>query len=377
MSHRHSLLAFALAVCPVVADGQVGGFVVLLGKDTISVERYERTANRIDGQVVRRSPQTSVLRYAITFNADGSVATYEQSALRPDGSAAPNTAPQRMTFTGDSVLRQVTQNGQAVTLRAAAPRGTLPGIQGSLLGNELAIGTARRLGAAYLIGFAAQQAAPNKQDIRFFGSDSAEVVAAGFRTGFRLDANGRIVRSDGSLTTQKFIGTAATGINVGTVASAWAARDAAGQALGVASTRDTVRATVAGANLWIDYGRPAARGREIWGKLVPMDTVWRLGANAATQLRTDVDITLGGVRIPAGTYTLFLYPSKTEAWLIVNQQTGQWGTAHDAAQDLARVPLQLHMSLPQAEERFRIFVEDDMLMLHWDRGGYGVKIARP
>lgn len=373
----HSLIRSALltATVPTLAAAQVGGFVTLLGKDTVSVERYERTANRIDGQIVRRSPQTSVLRYSLTFNADGSVATYEQAVLRPDGSAAPNSAPQRMTFTADSVIRQIVQNGQPTTLRAAAPKGTLPGIGGSTLAVEMVLATARREGAVFVMGFAPQQAAPNKQDVRFMGADSAEVIAAGFRTGYKLGANGQVLRSDGSLTTQKFITTPAPSVNIGTLASAWAAKDAAGQALGATSTRDTLRATVGAATVTIDYGRPAARGREIWGKLVPFDTTWRFGANAATQLTTDKDLMIGSAHVPAGKYTLFLYPTATAAWLIVNKQTGQWGTAYDKAQDLVRIPLELHMNLPTAEERFRIFMAGDKLMMHWDRGGYGVKVG--
>lgn len=350
----------------------------MLGKDTILVERYERSLNRIEGQIVRRSPQTTILRYALTFQADGSIASYEQSVLRPDGSAAPNSAPQRMTFTADSVIRTLTQNGQPTTLRSAAPTGTLPTISGSALISELAVATARRHGAAHQIGFGAQQAAPTRMDIRFIGADSAEIVLGGFRTGLKLGASGQVLRSDGSLTTQKFIITPAPTANIGTIASGWAARDAAGQALGAASTRDTLRATIGGATVTIDYGRPAARGREIWGKLVPFDTTWRFGANAATQLTTDKDLLIGGQPVPAGKYTLFLYPTATAAWLIVNKQTGQWGTAYDAAQDLVRIPLQLHMNLRESEERFRIFLAGETLMMHWDRGGYGVKVeARP
>jgi hypothetical protein len=81
------------------------------------------------------------------------------------------------------------------------------------------------------------------------------------------------------------------------------------------------------------------------------------------------------VPIKAGLYTLFLYPQASQAFLIVNSQTGQWGTDHDATKDVARIPLQSHMKLPASEERFRIFVEGDMLMMHWDRGGYGVKLV--
>ena len=202
------------------------------------------------------------------------------------------------------------------------------------------------------------------------------IVAAptDFRTGFKLDRNGRILRADGALTTQKFITTPLPDVDVNGIASAWAAKDAAGGPAGVMSTRDTVNATVGGTQIWIDYGRPAKRVREIWGALVPFDTTWRMGANAATQFRTDKDLDIGGMTVPAGTYTLWLYPTADASWLIVNAQTGQWGTAYDKSKDLVRIPLEKHMNLPTSEERFRVFMQGDMLMLHWDRGGYGVKI---
>lgn len=367
---------FVVMGVPAVVVGQSGGYIQTLGSDTVLAERYERNGNQITGQLVRRLPRTTVLRYKVTLASDGTVAAYEQSVTLPDGTPAPNAAPtQHMTFMGDSVVREVFQNGQLSTVRNAAPKGTLPAIGGSLLAVEMQLVAAKRTGSAMTIGFAGQQQAPAKQDIRFFGADSAEVVTQGFRSGYKLNREGLILRSDGSLTTQKFIGTMVANLNTGAVAAAWAAKDAAGQSLGVASTRDTVNAQVAGANIWIDYGRPAARGREIWGKLVPFDTTWRFGANAATQFKTDKDIMLGGVHVPAGMYTLFLYPTAKEAWLIVNKQTGQWGTAYDAKQDLAKVPLQLHMALKEPEERFHIFIAGDMLMMHWANGGYGVRIS--
>lgn len=193
------------------------------------------------------------------------------------------------------------------------------------------------------------------------------------RTGFRLDASGNVIRSDGSLPTQKFFVTREPDANVSAIASAWAARDASGQAMGPASTRDTVRATIGTATIMIDYGRPARRGREIWGKVVPYDTTWRLGANAATQFRTDKDLDVGGVHVPAGFYTLWLLPTSKAAWLIVNKQTGQWGTAHDRSQDIARIPLETLTGLPEAE-RFTIVVQGDVIGMYWDRAGYAVRV---
>lgn len=89
----------------------------------------------------------------------------------------------------------------------------------------------------------------------------------------------------------------------------------------------------------ISYGQPHARGRTVEGRLIPLDTVWRFGANAATTLHTDVDITLGGVKLPRGDYTLFVLHAAAGWQLIVNRGTGQWGTDYDASKDVGRVAL--------------------------------------
>ena len=78
--------------------------------------------------------------------------------------------------------------------------------------------------------------------------------------------------------------------------------------------------------------------------------------------------------MPAGFDTLWLYPTATRSWLIVNKQTGQWGTAYDRSQDVARIPVDAQMNQANVEERFRIYVRGDRLMMHWDRGGYDVRV---
>jgi len=374
----------ALPLLAASARAQTRGFLVRLGDDTVAIEHFTRIGDRIEGTRLGHSPATNLLRYTITFNADGAVASYEQAQSRGDGSPVPGSpTAQKMAFSGDSVTRVVTAaDGQVTTRQTAVPKGTLPAIGGSWLFYELALQQARRdrSGGYQTMGFGAQQnAASPRNDVRFIGTDSAEVVTLGFRTGFRLDRSGQITRGDGSLSTQKFLATPIRNIDVAAVASAWAAKDAAGQAMGVASTRDTVNATIGGAHVWIDYGRPAMRGREIWGRLVPFDTVWRFGANAATQLRTDEDLVIGGKKVPAGLYTLWLLPTANAAWLIVATQsappaTPLWGTDYPKSTEVARIPLEAHAGLAVAEERFHIFMQGDMLMMHWDRSGYGVRI---
>jgi hypothetical protein len=93
------------------------------------------------------------------------------------------------------------------------------------------------------------------------------------------------------------------------------------------------------ARIAISYGQPHARGRKIVGGLIPNDTVWRFGANTATTLHTDVDLTIGDFQVPRGDYSLFLLHGGTGWQLIVNSGTGQWGTDRDARKDIGRVTL--------------------------------------
>jgi hypothetical protein len=102
----------------------------------------------------------------------------------------------------------------------------------------------------------------------------------------------------------------------------------------------TTEVTLKGKTITIDYSRPSMRGRKIMGALVPYGKVWRTGANEATTLTTPVDLNIGGTKVPAGKYTLWTLPSAGTWKLIINKQTGQWGTNYDPSQDLARVDMQ-------------------------------------
>src|SRR5687767_387974 len=98
--------------------------------------------------------------------------------------------------------------------------------------------------------------------------------------------------------------------------------------------------TLAPATIRIEYGQPHLRGRALHTPgFVPLDTVWRLGANAATELETGVDLTIGGQLVPKGKYTLFALPTASGWKLIVNKNTGQWGTDYKPEHDLVRIDL--------------------------------------
>ena len=137
------------------------------------------------------------------------------------------------------------------------------------------------------------------------------------------------------------------------------------------SPRATEVIAVGSGQVQVEYSRPFAKGRKIFGGLVPWGTVWRTGANAATTLKTNVDLTLGDVVVPKGTYTLYTLPGE-KAWkLIVNRQTGQWGTEYDPRSDLARIDMKTE-ARPDLLEAFTIsFLPEDAfrgsLRISWER----------
>src|SRR5687767_9917183 len=105
----------------------------------------------------------------------------------------------------------------------------------------------------------------------------------------------------------------------------------------------------------ISYGQPHARGRKIEGGLIPIDTVWRFGANLATTLHTDLDITLGDLKLGRGDYSLFLLYSRAGYSLIVNRGTGQWGSDRDPAKDIGRVAL-TSRTMAEAEPALSLYL---------------------
>jgi hypothetical protein len=138
----------------------------------------------------------------------------------------------------------------------------------------------------------------------------------------------------------------------------------------ILSPRDTTTQTIGPAHLVVDYGRPSKRRREIFGSLVPWGAIWRTGANEATHFRTDRDLTIGTIRVPRGTYTLWTLPAR-EGWtLIINRQTGQWGTDYDKSKDLGRTPMRVG-ALSTPVEQFTIAIAPagngtGVLTLSWD-----------
>lgn len=129
--------------------------------------------------------------------------------------------------------------------------------------------------------------------------------------------------------------------------------------------------TISGKKLTIAYSSPLIRGRKIMGGLVPYGRWWRTGADNATTFQTDADVDLAGLKVPKGIYTIYTLPGATEWQLIVNKQTGQWGTEYNQRQDLGRVKMNLAQT-PALVDSFKIELlstggNKGLLKMTWER----------
>jgi hypothetical protein len=134
-----------------------------------------------------------------------------------------------------------------------------------------------------------------------------------------------------------------------------------------------------GKKVTVDYGRPYMRGRKIMGELVPYGKVWRTGANEATSFVTEAPITISGTAVPAGSYTMYTLPGENEWRIIINKQTGQWGTVYNESQDFARI-IAKPAKLPSTVDQFTMTLDRRgsnaaVMKIEWENTSVDVDIA--
>jgi len=363
-----------LSLVPAIGQAQASGaFVVRLGRDTTSVERFTESGGKIVLDQVARAPR--VLRrhasYALTPGG-----TPTEVDLLVTGVGVPTGAPPLQHLTArvmnDSISIEIRADTAVRRSGRALPAGTaIPVISPWLMYDRLSARLARskadsvHTAMLFLGGPDVSWVA-----VRRLGRDSVDIETEFDRYHAKVDKAGHLLAVRPIRGTQQFSVDRVATIDVDATAAAFAAQEQQGGPLGPLSPRDTARATVAGANLWVDYGRPSVRGRKIFGGVVPWGEVWRTGANAATQFKTDKPLAFGSTVVPAGMYTLWTLPTPDGWTLIINGETGQWGTEHHADKDLYRIPLSVETN-DSPVERFLIHIADqgDSGQLHivWDK----------
>jgi hypothetical protein len=370
---RLILAALALLACGPAAPTERYGFIARLGQDTVSVESVTRRGNTVTSDAVDRFPRVRRRHTRIELGPDGAIRRLVMDIHTPSEPAEQRERRVVADVTADSV-HVSKRDGTGTTARAFAT------------GGGIAMAHVPQMYSLYELYFAAalkraaaaKRAAGDTVQMRQFYIDRefdrfplhrgvvrpltggrAEIThdwlaGTGEAT---FDSAYRMLRYSGARTTYRVdVSRLEAPPDARAVADQFAAAEARGGGVRQLSVRDTVRASIGEAALTVDYGRPLARGRVLLGDVIPYDRVWRTGANAATQFTTSAPITLAGLPVPAGTYTLWTIPHARGVELIVNRQTGQWGTGYGPAHDLGRAPMRSE-TLSAPVEQFTIAID--------------------
>ncbi|HEX2693937.1 MAG TPA: DUF2911 domain-containing protein [Gemmatimonadaceae bacterium] len=383
-----SIACLFLVSASVAAQNPAPSYLVTrLGVDTVGIERFTRTNNRVEGDLVLRYPRVRTFHYVADVGPRGEIRSLTTVVTRPGTPAAAPPLLRAVSTFGDSVaVFQVERNGKADT--AASGRKvyhggvvptffTEPPMYG-LYEQALASAKLGRDSVSYALLGPGSGPVP-AITIRRRGADSVAFTSSffpGWTEVARVDSRGRLTGIDATATTVKTVAERVPNLDYDGIVSRWAAYEASkGGAIGQMSPPDTVRANVDGANITVAYSRPLKRGRVIFGNIVPWNQVWRTGANAATMFTTDKDLVFGNTVVPAGKYTLWTLPTPSGAKLIINSETGQWGTDYHAEKDFARVDLTSN-KLSQPQEEFEIGVVPEgtggLLRMAWDDREYSI-----
>jgi len=367
--------------------------VATLGRDTVAVETYERDGERLSGAILLRIPATVLIRYDVALDERRAPRT---SVMRVEPRAPVPFAPSRTTmeFGSDSIRVRVDSGG--ATRRSAVPAipdrglalvtgfGATLGLYSSIALHQLVLDRIRTRPEDSVLVPTVGGLSGQPGSRWYVRRGAARVDVDYFRiawTHLQLDAAGRIDTMDARETTERIVAHRTGPLDLERLAKRFADRDRQGRGLGLASRRDSVRTTVQGVGVSIDYTSPRRRGRTVLGAVVPYGEVWRTGADRATTLFLSKPLRIGGTLVPRGPYSVWTLPARDGVSLIINQQYGQWGTEYHADRDLARIPMETAvLSVPQ--EDFLIEVRPRRiggteLVLAWDTFVWTVPIGSP
>ena len=382
---RIALLLLAVEACATPAAERYG-FIARLGVDTISVESVTRRGNTLVSDEVDRFPRVRQRHSEIELAPDGGIKHLVMDITTPSEPSGERVRHVVADVTGDSVhiTKQDSTGIKRVDLRTA--RGLtmahIPQMY-SLIdlyfaaalkradSTKLAPGDSVRV-LQFYIDREFDRFGLHEGFVRPLPGHRAElwhdwlagVAEATFDSAYHM------LTYSGARSTYKVeVQRLTTQPDVAGIGARFAALETSSGGAKQLSVRDTARGTIGTASFMVDYGRPLARGRVLLGNVIPLDRVWRTGANAATQFTTSAPITLGGLHLDKGTYTLWTVPHENGAELIVNKQIGQWGTEYHSSNDLGKATLDARM-VTTPVEKFTISISPTdarhgTLVLEW------------
>jgi hypothetical protein len=369
---RILLAALILQACGRTQPAEHYGFIARLGRDTISVESVTRRGNKMMSDEVDRFPRVRQRHTEIELGPDGGIQHLVMDIRTPSEPAAERERHIVADVTRDSVHLSK-RDGTGTKSYAFATGGGITvahlpqmyglyelyfaaALQGAAAAKEVA-GDAVRLRQFY-IDREFDRFPLHSAVVRLLPGGKAEIShdwlsGTGEAT---LDSSRHMLHYSGVRTTYGVeVDRLTEPPDVQSIGDQFASLETRNGGVRQLSVRDTARANIGGATFRVDYGRPLARGRQLLGNIISYDHVWRTGANAATQFTTSAPITLAGIRLPQGTYTFWTVPRASGVDLIVNKQTGQWGTGYDRSFDLGRASMTTE-TLTTPVEQFTISI---------------------
>lgn len=385
------------AACRAKTVPEHHAFVTRLGNDTIAVESITREGDRLTTDAVDRFPRVRRRHTEIKLAPDGGIRHLAMDIVTPSEPESQRNRRVVADVGTDSII--MTKRDGAKYLRwALADHGetVMAHVPQMYSLYELYFAAAlRRMAARGTTGGDTAQLRQFYIDREFdnFGThhgivrrrtDGKVEITHDWLAGTgdaTIDAGYRLQHYSGARTTYKVdVTRVAETPDVAAIFTRFAAEEAKQGGAKQLSVRDTTRATIGAASFTIDYGRPLVRGRQLLGDVIPYGNVWRTGANAATQFATSRPIMLGSLPLPAGQYTLWTLPRATGSVdLIVNTETGQWGTAYDRSRDLGTTPMRTDTTV-QPVEAFTISVRptdarSGALLMEWGPFRWSVPVT--
>jgi hypothetical protein len=362
------------------------GFIARLGTDTIAVENVTRQGNTVTSDEVDRFPRVRLRHTVIDLKPDGSIRHFVMDIHT--ASEPPDERERKVIVDVTTDKVQISKTDGTGTLNRDFT--TNGGIVEAHVPQMYSL-YELYFAAALKYAVASKLAAGNPIPIRQFyidrefdrfplgrgrvtplGGGKAEIThdwlsGTGEAT---MDSSYHMLSYSGARTTYKVeVSRIAPLPDIKGIADRFEAMETKNGIVKELSVRDTMRAQIGNATFIVDYGRPLMRGRQLLGDVIPYDRVWRTGANAATQFTTSLPIKLAGMQVPAGTYTLWTVPHNGGVDLIVNKQTGQWGTEYNGSVNLGTARMTSE-ALPAAVEAFTISIvpidiKHGTLMMEW------------
>ncbi len=371
-------LSTLLINCDSSNSENTAGFVTLLGNDTLAIEKFTKTDSTLYAKVILRSPRTTLTSYNLEVGQDGGVENL--SYFRHNNEAGFDGDKELVRSyerNADSLKMQVlTNDGTMRTITSKYQEGTLPFIDMVHWPFEVAFNNAmntsadsidqKLLSGSRTGNFIIAKIRPDSMTIRH---PSRGVM------GVNVDSKGNIKMLDASQTTRKLTVKRVDNVDIDKIAARFVKSDEQGNPFGSLSGAVEQEFIVGNTAFNVSYGSPLRRGRDLFGGIVSYGQRWRTGANRATHFSTSSDLTIGGLNVPAGEYTLFTIPEPDGGTLIINKQTGQNGRTYDQERDLGRVPMNVETK-PESTEAFTITVEENgnggVLKLIWGNTVYSV-----